>query len=409
MRLALYHNLPSGGAKRALYEWFRRLSPTYQVDVFTLTTADHDFCDLRPFVDRHYIYEWQPSQRPSPDKSDGRHPFERLNTYTRWRDLRSLEKLNQRIGADIESGNYDLLFANPCQVTHIPSVLAEVSCPTLYYLHEPFGQAIQRRIERPYRKSSYPGRNRWVDRLDPLLYLYLRKGVQMEQKSLQATQMLLANSHFTSQKMRQAYGVEARVCYLGVDTQAFTLLPDRQPRYSVFSVGELTPRKGFDFLIESLSRIPATHRPPLRIASNWEHPPEKAFLHQLAKEKGVDLQLLGRLTTEQLCQEYNSSMLYLYAPLQEPFGLAVLESMACGTPVIGVAEGGLTETIQDQVTGLLVERDEESFARATFQLLSDSSLRLKMGRQARAYITETWSWESAVARLESNLSTILLN
>ena len=50
MRIAVYHELPSGGAKRALFETVRRLAERHIVDVFTVTGADHDFCDLRPFV-----------------------------------------------------------------------------------------------------------------------------------------------------------------------------------------------------------------------------------------------------------------------------------------------------------------------------------------------------------------------
>ena len=56
MRMALYHNLPSGGGKRALYEWVRRLAAKgVQFDVFTLDTADHDYCDIRPFARSHRV------------------------------------------------------------------------------------------------------------------------------------------------------------------------------------------------------------------------------------------------------------------------------------------------------------------------------------------------------------------
>ena len=60
MRIALFHNTPSGGAKRAIYEWTRRLATNHEIDVYTLSSADHAFCDIRPFVQRHHIFDFTP-------------------------------------------------------------------------------------------------------------------------------------------------------------------------------------------------------------------------------------------------------------------------------------------------------------------------------------------------------------
>ena len=52
MRIASYHNLPSGGAKRSLYEETKGLAADHTIDVFTLSTADSGFADLKPLVAR---------------------------------------------------------------------------------------------------------------------------------------------------------------------------------------------------------------------------------------------------------------------------------------------------------------------------------------------------------------------
>ena len=62
MRLCIYHNLRSGGAKRAVFETVRRLLERNVVDVYTLRSADHDFCDLRPLVHHHRVFEFQPAR-----------------------------------------------------------------------------------------------------------------------------------------------------------------------------------------------------------------------------------------------------------------------------------------------------------------------------------------------------------
>ena len=67
MKIALYHNLPSGGAKRAIFETVQRLVKHHAVDIYMLSTANHDFCDLRPFVGKYEIFEFQPSPLLSGD------------------------------------------------------------------------------------------------------------------------------------------------------------------------------------------------------------------------------------------------------------------------------------------------------------------------------------------------------
>ena len=82
MRIALYHNLPSGGAKRTLQEATKRLAVNHQIDVYTLTTANHDFADLRPYVASHQVFEFQPGALLAS-------PFGRFNQIIRIEDHQS--------------------------------------------------------------------------------------------------------------------------------------------------------------------------------------------------------------------------------------------------------------------------------------------------------------------------------
>ncbi|MCB8923781.1 MAG: hypothetical protein H6662_19550 [Ardenticatenaceae bacterium] len=98
---------PIRGAKRALQEFVKRLTPRHQVDVFTLGSANHDFADVRPFATHHHIYPSNPASYLN--------PLGRLNQLVRLADLRRLRKLTRRISQDIAQGGYDVVFVHPCQ------------------------------------------------------------------------------------------------------------------------------------------------------------------------------------------------------------------------------------------------------------------------------------------------------
>lgn len=396
MRIALFHNLPSGGGKRAVHEWMRRLVPRHRVDVFTLSTADHQFCDLRPHVHAHHEYQFEPRRL-------FRSPLGRLNQLQRWLDLRRLESIGRSIAAHIDRGGYDVVFAHTCQFTFIPSLLSFVALPSVYYLHEAFGAGATVAGARvPGSSDTIRAR---VDPWDPLLRGYRWKLDRIQRRSLGRTTRVLANSFFTRARMQAGYGVSAPVCPIGVDTEAFRPLGVPKSNH-VLSVGELSPRKGFDFVIKALAMIPEGRRPRLRIASNTAGGDERVYLEQLARESGVGLTILTSPTHEVLVREYNEAALCVCAQVNEPFGLVALEAMACGTAVAAVREGGLAESVVHGETGVLVDRDVGLMAQAIGALLRDPGKLQTLGAGGRAHVEAGWTWDRSVNELEVQLTQV---
>jgi glycosyltransferase involved in cell wall biosynthesis len=163
-------------------------------------------------------------------------------------------------------------------------------------------------------------------------------------------------------------------------------------------------QKGYDFLIRSLSMIDAGIRPSLLIASNMTDAAWEAHLHQLASKLGVELSIKKCISDRDLVHLYNSARLFVYAPYLEPFGLAPLEAMACGTPVVAVKEGGVRESVLHNETGILTERDEEAFALATTELLRDDAQRERLAYRGLEVVQSFWTWTHAAQRLELHLS-----
>jgi glycosyltransferase involved in cell wall biosynthesis len=141
----------------------------------------------------------------------------------------------------------------------------------------------------------------------------------------------------------------------------------------------------------------------LIVVSNTKDAFWEAYLHRLAAKLSVELIAKGCVSDSDLVHLYNRAKLFVYAPYLEPFGLAPLEAMACGTPVIAVKEGGIRESVLHNETGILVERDEEAFALATAELLRDDGQRDRMACRAPEVVRGFWTWTHAAERLGRHL------
>jgi D-inositol-3-phosphate glycosyltransferase len=118
------------------------------------------------------------------------------------------------------------------------------------------------------------------------------------------------------------------------------------------------------------------------------------------------VRFLSAVPHERLPDYYAVADVCVVPSLTESFGLVALEAQALGTPVVAAAVGGLTEVVEDEVTGLLVPgRDPQSYADALERLLRDSALRRRMGEEAQRRASG-FTWSRAVDRLAAIYSRV---
>jgi glycosyltransferase involved in cell wall biosynthesis len=223
-----------------------------------------------------------------------------------------------------------------------------------------------------------------------------------ETQNAQAAGYVLTNSYFSAESYLEHYGVSARVVYLGVDADRFCPASGARSDY-VLAVGALIYHKGYRFLVRAIGRLPETIRPRLLIVANSVDPVEQAVVCNLASSLGVNINVQQIWNDIELAEAYRKARAFVYAPMLEPFGLAVLESMACGTPVIAVKEGGPRESVRDGETGILAERDPQSFAGALERILGDDALRQRMGRACVECARTEWTWQRSAEQLEFHM------
>jgi glycosyltransferase involved in cell wall biosynthesis len=304
------------------------------------------------------------------------------------------------MAGEIDSKAYDFVFVHHDRVVQSPYLLRYLRTPSVYYCAEPFREFYEPRIHRDYDLPS-----RLVDRAQRAWYRpaigIKRRVLRVEDAgNVRRATVLLTNSFFSAESIYRAYGLRAQVCYLGVDTERFRPLKMERENV-VLSVGAVSPLKGYDFLVESLSRISPECRPRLVIIGNTAAAAETEHLQKLASRLGVDLAFEIDIPEEELVRWYNRARAFVYAPILEPFGLAPLEAMACGTPVVAVQEGGVRESVRDDETGILVPRDPEAFARALDSLRARPDRRDRLAERARSEALRFWTWDRACERFQS--------
>lgn len=403
MRIAVWHNLPSGGAKRALYYHLKGLVERgHYVELWCPPTADRLFWPLGGFAQEHIVDLPRPIHRPLANRLMW--PY--LNVMN---TLRSLDVHCAECAVEINAGGFDVLFSNACMLTRTAPIARYCTCRGLIYLQEPFRPLYEALPELPWRAPSKRegGLFQRVRTLahDELRVRALRIQAREEWTNARAFKRILVNSLFSRESILRAYGLESVVCYLGVDTGLF--VPAKTRGDYVVGVGNIDLNKGIARVLAALSTVPTPHRPPLVWIGNYANLQHLSELHAEAATRGVTLATRIAISDAELARTIAQARVMVYAPYLEPFGLAVLEAAACGTPVVAVAEGGVREIVRDGETGVLLpDAEPNALGSAVLSLLLDRERAERLGKNARRHAEHSWSWHSAVDRLEQSLSAI---
>ena len=246
-----------------------------------------------------------------------------------------------------------------------------------------------------------------------LYYLnYLLKPLVLwyEKRIYQRAAKILTISRYTAHSIQEQYGIPAEkfsVIPFPIDTEKFKTKANHQQVMAedfILMVGRITdPRKNVKLLLRAFVQI-RQHFPKLRLIIIGQKP-ENDRLEKFCDKLGIassedgftsvnHVAFLGHVAEEQLVNYYTQAKLSVLPSLQEGLGIVVLESMACGTPVVSTKCGGPEEIITHGENGYLVENNNaEALADGVCKLLADEALRKRMGEKAREHILKHYSLE----------------
>ncbi len=236
---------------------------------------------------------------------------------------------------------------------------------------------------------------------------------QVERDLMASAQRIVAFSAHERDAMVRLYQADASRIMLapcGVDLSLFRPLDQESVRdrlglngEKVFLyVGRLEPLKGPDLLLQIASHLETCEKiRVLVVGGGASEEQELVRLRRLARTLKVEevIDFVGRVEQEELPLYYNAADVCVVPSYYESFGLAALESMACGTPVVAARVGGLSTIVQHGRTGYLKSwRCPEAFANSLEMIISSERLRQSMGKAARRR-AEGMGWEKVAAEL----------
>jgi glycosyltransferase involved in cell wall biosynthesis len=408
LRIAIWHNLPSGGGKRALYDQVRGLtSRGHHLDAWCPPTASQNFLPLNALIKERVV--------PLADCSAlhgnwVRRLKHRLSETARL--MKAMEEHCRRCAEEMSAGGFDLLLVHPCLLFRTSPMAYFSRLPNILYLAEPYRQLYEAWPQLPWAASQRQYRplawRYWKEVVSEQLALNNRR-VQVREELAWAKRydQILVNSIFSRESLLRVYNLDSRVCYLGIDTEAFHPTGAAKEPF-VIGLGNIDFNKRPLLAVQAIGTIPAENRPKLVWVGNFAEPVYLKMLTEEAAKLGVDFAFKVLIPDEELHDLLSRAAVMIYTAHLEPFGFAPLEANACGTGVVAIAEGGVRETVGNPASGILVSSaSPEELGIAVLKFTSDLGFATEFGRTASAYVREHWPQDKAMDRLETELERVL--
>ncbi len=282
-----------------------------------------------------------------------------------------LRFLARRVWESFDLSGYDLVLTSSgwfiCR-----GVIVKSPAVHICYIHHPprnlYGYATGSTFQKYWPVRLYAG----------IINFYMR---QYDYETAQNVDYFIANSQETARRVKKFYRRDSTVIYPPIRIPEGIHHKSRIERAYYLSVGRLAWAKRLDVVIRAANELAI----PLKIVGTGA---EEQALRAIA---GPTVDFLGAVSDEALGELYTGASALIFCALDEDFGMVPVEAMAHGTPVIGLAQGGVKETVIDGKTGILFnEATPESLKKAVRRFEAGTIDRAVCRSHARTFSTDAF-------------------
>ena len=229
----------------------------------------------------------------------------------------------------------------------------------------------------------------------PLRYI-LYKLREWDHSSSQRIDYLIANSNFTAKRIRKYWGLNSEVIHPPVDVDRFKFNNSRGNFY--LTVNRLVPNKRVDLLVSSFNKLGL----PLLIIGDG---PEKAKLQKMANS---NIKILSKSSNLDVEKYMSTCRAFVYAGVED-FGIAPVEAMAAGAPIIAYEKGGILDTVNpldntnknEVPNGILFKRQNPHDLIDTINWFEDKKIWSKFNPEYQNNFSQKFNKRNFTAKLES--------
>ncbi|MCL6584945.1 MAG: glycosyltransferase [Anoxybacillus sp.] len=213
--------------------------------------------------------------------------------------------------------------------------------------------------------------------------------------TLKRADVICSTSHTMAEETKKYTGKSVEVTPFGVDLSIFRPMEiEKKDTVTIGTVKSLSDKYGIADLIKAFAIVHQQY-PNTNLLIVGDGSQRKQY-EQLAEMLGVrDVTIFtGRVPNSEVPIYINKmDVVSIPSTASESFGVAAVEAMACGVPVVVSNVGGLPEVVKKDVTGLIVPKENpEALAKAFQKLLSDTKLRHQMGKNGIHHVKEHYDW-----------------
>lgn len=263
-------------------------------------------------------------------------------------------------------------------------------------------------------------------------FLPLFDPVMVEQCLKSVDLVIGCSDYLTNQVRKYLPHVKSQTIYNGADIHHFTISNDHDNKRTnkkdikqILFVGRISPEKGVHVLIDAFNKVVSRYpQVQLKLVGSetalvpWytldrEDPQiqnlrpyyqgsyRSHLQNRLTSTAASSVFFLGKVPHFELFEYYQQADIFIFPSVwNEAFGMPIVEAMSMGLPVIATRGGAFPELVEDEKTGLLVERgDADALAEAILRLLGDDNLRIAMREAGQQRAVEKFAWDYQAQKL----------